>query len=204
MRRLILVLALALGSSAWGAEDAFAKIRDRAKQLTGLGPFLDRYIGHCDDPFSKVECLRNAANARHETEGKLQYLILDDRAAEMIHPAAFDPKENQYRLDMTPYFEADGRSLTEGTPKSQDEQGRPRVALLPIWAKLPEGATPMDLERLFRTGNVRVQIIFKPLGIWKMPRRDKIGTIEGVKARFVAIRLSDARTGDEIAMRIRE
>jgi hypothetical protein len=62
----------------------------------------------------------------------------------------------------------------------------------------------MDLERLFRTGNVRVQIIFKPQGIWTLLRRDRKGTIEGVKAKFVAIRLSDARTGDEIAVRIRE
>jgi len=203
MRPLLVTVLLAHAGVAVGAEDAFAKLRDRAKQLTGLGPFLDRYIGHCDDPFSKAECLRNAARARQEAEGKLQYLILDDRASEMVHPAAFDPKENQYRLDMTPYFEADGRSLTEGSPKSQDEEGRPRVALLPIWAKLQD-ATPMDVERLFRTGNVRVQIVFKPLGVWTMRRRNKKGTIEGVKAKFVAIRLSDARTGEEIAVRVRE
>jgi hypothetical protein len=195
---------MVLAGVAVAAEDDFSKLRDRAKSLDGLGPFLDKYIGNCEDPFTKVECMKNAAHARQEMEGKLFYLILDERAVSMIHPAAFDPNESQYRLDLTPYFEADGRSLTDGAPKSQDDQGRPRLPILPIWAKL-QTATPMDVERLFRTGNVKIQLIFKPLGVWKLPRKDKKGEmIEGVKARFVAIRLSDTRSAEEIAVRIRE
>lgn len=184
-------------------EDAFGKLRDRAKALEGLGPFLDKYIGNCEDPFTKAECMKNAAQARREMEGKLFYIMLDDQAASMIRPAAFDPKEAEYRLDLTPYFEADGRALTDGAPKSQDEQGRPRMPILPIRAKLV-AATPMDLERLFRTGNVKMQLIFKPQGVWKMQRKDKKGTIEGVKSRFAGIRLTDARTNEEIAVLIRE
>ncbi len=204
VRALAVGLVLSWARNAAPEEDAFSKLRDRAKPLDGLGAFLDKYIGNCEDPFTKIECQKNAARARQEMEGKLYYLILGDRAVSMIHPAAFNPKENQYQLDLTPFFEADGRALTNGSPKSQDEEGRPRLPIMAIWAKLPEHTTPMDLERLFRTQNVKVQLVFKPLGVWKLPRKDKKGTIEGVKAKFVGVRLSDARSGDEIAVRIQE
>ncbi len=203
--RLLAFVLVGIAPSARSADDAWAKVRDKATPLEGLSAFLERYVGACADPFSRAECLSNAKRAREEMEGKLYYLILDDRAASMIRPAAFDIRESQYRLDLTPYFEAGGRALTDGVPRSQDDQGRPRMPLTPIWAKLPLGSTPMDLERLFRTGNVKVHLVFKPFGVWKMARKDnKKESIEGVKAKFVAVRLTDARSGDEIALRIKE
>lgn len=196
-------VAAAAGAGA-GPPVTFATLRDRAQALEGLTAFLDKYVGACDDPFTRPDCEKNAARARKEMDGHLYYLILDDRAQSMVRPAAFDIRQNQYRLDVTPYFESGGRALTDGAPKSQDDQGRPRMALVPLWAKLPVGETPMNLERLFKTGNVKVQLVFKPLGVWKLLRKDKKGHIEGVKAKFVAIRLTDARTGYEIAVRLRE
>ena len=44
-------------------------------------------------------------------------------------------------------------------------------------------------------------IVFRPEKAWKLPRRGEQGNLEGVAARFLGVRVLDARTGKEIATR---
>jgi hypothetical protein len=102
---------------------------------------------------------------------------------------------------LTPFFESAGLALTHGQPSKLDGEGRPVIPLIRMQSVLPEAVTPMDVDRVFRTGNVRMQIIFKPLGLWKLPRHDKKGAfVEGVKGQLLAVRLSESRTGTDIAV----
>ena len=60
----------------------------------------------------------------------------------------------------------------------------------------------MEFQGPFRTGAIELEIVFRPEKSWKMPRRGERGLMEGVAARFMAIRVVDARTGTEIASRV--
>jgi hypothetical protein len=60
---------------------------------------------------------------------------------------------------------------------------------------------PMDLERLVRTQNLKIHLVFKPLGLWSLPGKGN-EKLQGVKAKFLAVRLTDARSGDEVALKI--
>jgi len=44
--------------------------------------------------------------------------------------------------------------------------------------------------------------VFTPERAWKLRRKGEPGDVEGVAARFLAVRVVDARTGREIASRI--
>jgi hypothetical protein len=107
-----------------------------------------------------------------------------------------------YRIDLTPFIDAGGVALTDGEPRGQDSEGRPRIPLMSLYTTLPADSMPMDMERLLRTQNVKVHLIFKPVGTWTLPARKGSEKLEGVKARFIAVRLTNARTGEEIALKV--
>lgn len=180
----------------------FAEARDRAKPLDGLTAFLDRYIGNCDDPFEKSTCQGNVKKARGEMDGKSYYLILDDGASKMLRPGGYNPNTQEFRFDLTPFFDGGGRALTHGAPNGQDAEGRVRLPIIPLFAKLPLDWMPMDMERLLRTGNVKLQIIFKPQGVWMLKGKDGRTTQEGVKAKFLGVRLTHARNGTDLAYKM--
>jgi len=103
-------------------------------------------------------------------------------------------------LLLTPFFDGGGYALTGGTPVKQDAGGNPLVSLVPLKGTLPPGT--MDLEFLspFRTGAIEVEIVFKPVKVWKLPRKGG-GSYEGVGAKLLGVRVLDGRTGREIASR---
>jgi hypothetical protein len=47
-----------------------------------------------------------------------------------------------------------------------------------------------------------MEVLFKPEGTWKLKRKGEPGYYQGVKARFVGLRLIDQRTGSEIAAKM--
>ena len=67
---------------------------------------------------------------------------------------------------------------------------------------LPDGMDEMALESALRTGRVEMEVLFRPEGTWKLKRKGEPGFYEGVRARFLGIRLVESRTGTEIASKM--
>jgi Family of unknown function (DUF6066) len=203
LRSWVVILALSGPALAHAeAPRAFARLRDQAQAVESLSAFLSRYVGTCTDIEERLVCLQNARKARGELTGKLFHVTLDPEATRMLKGGAFNPATREYTIQMTPFFEAAGLALTDGAPTGQDAQGRPRIPIEPIVVKLPDDMLPMDMERLLRTMNLKIHLVFRPLGTWSLPGRE--GSLEGVKAKFLAVRLTDARTGDDIGLRLSE
>ena len=198
----IAVVLMAPQPAGAEAPKAFAKLRDQSQALESLSAFLQRYVGSCTDIEERATCLANAKRSRSEYTGKLFYVILDADASRMLKGGSFNPANRDYVIELTPFFEAAGLALTNGVPKGQDAQGRPRIQIEPITTKLPGDWLPMDMERLLRTQGLKIHLIFRPLGLWSLPGKD--GKLEGVNAKFVAIRLTAVRSGDAVALRVSE
>ncbi len=198
-----LVLALIVpATSRSEAPRAFVNLRDKAQPLESLAAFLGRYVGACSDLLEKVECENKAKKARAELTNKLFYVILDESSSRMLKAGAYNPNTREFTFELTPFFESAGLGLTDGAPKGQDANGNPRIQIVPVVAKLPYEAMPMDYERLIRTQNLKVHLIFKPLGLWSM--QGKGGKLEGVRSKFLAVRLTNARSGEDVALRVSE
>ena len=60
----------------------------------------------------------------------------------------------------------------------------------------------MELESPFRTGAIELEIVFRPERVWRLDRRGEKGSYEGVAARFLAVRVIDARSGNALASRV--
>jgi hypothetical protein len=197
--RIALALALALSAFAPGALAAsFDDVAARAQRVDALEPFLARYVGRCADPYERPTCLRNVAQARKEVSGKTFAVRIADAAA-LVRPTL---EGDRFVLLVTPFVDGGGYGLTHGTPAKQDTAGRPVVGLIPIKGKLPPGTLQMDFQSPFRVGAVELEIVFAPEKAWKLKRKGEPGDLEGVAARFVAIRVLDGRTGKEIAARV--
>ncbi len=197
---MLVVSALLLVPGLSRADDMnapFAKLRDRARPVASLTTFLDKYVGDCSK--EERECSGNVRKARAEMDAETHYLILEDGVAQLMRPAGFNPNTREFKIDLTPFFEAGGRALTEGAPKGQDAQGRPRIPLMTLVAQVPNSWMPMDMDRLLRTGNVKVQLVFKTQGVWSLPGR-RGEKLEGVKAKMLAVRLTNRRNGDQLAL----
>jgi hypothetical protein len=190
-------LALALPVAARG-DDRFDALRSRAERLDSLGAFLERYVGGCRDVFTRADCERNVASARRAVQGKLLVARVADGAAELVRARA---DGGRFRIDVTPFIDGGGFALTHGAPASQDATGRPLIGLVVLQGQLPPGTGDLEFHSPFRTGNVEMEVVFEAQGTWKMRRRDG-GHYEGVRARFLGLRLVDPRTGAEIASKV--
>jgi hypothetical protein len=190
-------LALTLPAAGRG-DDRFDALRSRAERLDSLGAFLERYVGGCRDLFTRAECERNVAGVRRALQGKILVARVADGAAELVRARA---DGGRFRIDVTPFIDGGGFALTHGSPASQDASGRPLIGLLVLQGQIPPGTGDLDFHSPFRTGNVELEVVFEAQGTWKMKRRDG-GLYEGVKARFLGLRLVDPRTGAEIASKV--
>ena len=197
-----LALAVLLPRLAWAeAPKAFASLRDAAQPVESLSAFLSRFVGTCTDIEERATCLANAKKSRNELANKSFYVILDRDSARMFRGGTFNPANREYTIEMTPFFEAGGLGLTNGEPKGQDSEGRPRIQIEPIHMTLPVDVMPMDMERMLRTQNIKIHLVFKALGTWSLPGKSG-AKLEGVKSKFQAVRLTYARNGDEVALKV--
>jgi hypothetical protein len=195
--RLLSIAAAALFASP-ALASPFDDVSARARRLDALEPFLARYVGRCTDPYERAACERNAATARKEISGKTFAVRVPD-AAPLVRPTL---DRGNFVLLVTPFIDGGGGiALTHGAPTRQDQSGHPLVALLPIAGKLPPGTLDMEFQAPFRTGAIELEIVFKPEKTWRMKRKGERGDLEGVAARFIGVRVLDARTGKEIASR---
>ena len=200
MRRLLAlaVLALPVAPGPSRADERFDSVRQGAERLDSLPAFLERYVGVCKDVYARVDCERNVAAARRSFAGKTLVARVADGAAELVHARSDGAR---FRIELTPFIDGGGFALTHGTPLHQDAQGRPVIGLVVLSGSLPIGVGDLEFQSPFRTGNVEMEVVFEVQGTWKMKRRDG-GFYEGVRARFLALRLVDPRTGAEIASRV--
>jgi hypothetical protein len=168
-----------------------------AEKLDSLEAFLVKFVGKCTDPFEKITCERNVAAARRSVSGKTFAVRIPD-AAVLVRPRL---ENERFTLLVTPFVDGGGLALTNGTPARQDAEGHPVVNLIPIHGTVPPGTMDMEFESPFRTGAIELEIVFKAEKAWKLQRKGDRG-YEGVAARFLAIRVIDARTGSEIASKV--
>lgn len=194
----LLLLALAAALPATARDADFESAARGAERLDALEHFLASYVGHCTDVYERQRCQANVAQVRREAAGRVFTVRVTD-AAGLVR--------TQRRGDgvvvlLTPFVDGGGLALTHGAPVRQDAAGRPIVNLVPIPTQVPEGMMEMEFESPFRTGAIDLEIVFRPQKVWKMSRRGEKGSYEGVAARFVAVRVLDARTGNLIAARV--
>lgn len=192
---------LAAGSTLAETGKGFAQWRDKSQPVESLSQFLSDFIGSCDsDPLSNKECLSKVEAFRKQSMGKVYYVILGEDAQKMVSPKGFNPMTHEQEFAVTPFFEGSGFALTQGQPQHTDADGNPVVPLMRLTNKFGDGVTHEMIEHEFATGGVKVQLVFRPTGVWRLPRKDKKGSFyQGVKSQFLAIRLSDTRSGNEIA-----
>jgi len=192
-----LLLFLAPLARARGDEQ-FDRLSQRAERLESLGAFLERYVGSCRDVYTRADCERNVAAARQAFRGKKLVARVAEGASELVRARTAG---NRFRIELTPFIDGGGLALTNGAPLRQDEKGRPVIGLVILQGDLPAAVGDLEFQSPFRTGNVEMEVVFEAEGTWKMKRRDG-GFYEGVRARFLALRLVDPRTGAEIASRV--
>lgn len=199
MRRVttIALLAVSLAPAASSADDRFTALKQRAERLESLPGFLERFVGACTDAFERHACEQNARQARRAFEGKT--LVATVPAAELTR---VESDGTHFRIVLTPFIDGGGGyALTHGQPVGQDAAGRPRIAYVILQGSLKPGVADIEFRSPFRTGFVEMEVVFRPEGTWKM-KRPGGGFYEGVKARFLGLRLVDQRTGGEIASRV--
>lgn len=194
----VTALVLALLAPRARAGDDFQALAGGAEKIQSLETFLARYIGRCTDVYERRSCEANVAAARRAFAGKKLAVRVTD-AAPLVQPKL---EGDRFLLLVTPFVDGGGLALTHGAPSSQDRQGNPRIGFIPIRGRLPPGTLDMEFQGPFRTGAIELEIVFRPERTWKMPRRGEGGSYEGVAARFLGIRVLDARTGNEIAARV--
>ena len=195
-RLLALSLAALLASPALAG--SFDDLAARAQRVDALEPFLARYIGRCTDVYERATCQKNVAAARKEVAGKIFAVRISD-AATLVRPTL---DGDRFTLLLTPFVDGGGYALTHGAPQRQDSAGHPVLALMPIKGRLPPGMMEMEFQGPFRTGAVELEIVFTPEKTWKLKRKGEPGDMEGVAARFLGVRVLDARSGKEIASRV--
>ncbi len=196
LRPLAIALLAALSAPAFAGTD-FASLATGSERLETLEPFLTRFVGHCTDVYERRTCEANVAASRRAVAGKTFTVRVPD-AASLVRPRLEGQK---FVLLVTPFVDGGGVALSNGTPLRQDAQGNPLVGLIPIQGRLPPGTLDLEFQGPFRTGAIELEIVFRPERTWKLPRREG-GSYEGVAARFLAIRVLDARTGNEIASKV--
>jgi hypothetical protein len=197
-RALLLPLAAAALLAAPARALDFQSLAAGAERLEALEPFLARYVGRCTDIYERRTCEANVAAARRAIAGKTFAVRIAD-AAPLVRPTL---EGERFLLLVTPFFDGNGLALTNGAPARQDAAGHPLVDLIPIRGSLKPGIMEMEFQSPFRTGAIEIEVVFRPERAWKLPRKGEPGSLEGVAARLLAIRVLDARTGSEIASKV--
>ena len=199
IRPALALLALMPAAALADADPKFVRLRDSAEPLGGLGTFLGKYIGECSDILSGPQCKSNAQEFRRTATGKRFYMIINEDSAGMLQPGPYDPGRGIWTLHITPFFPAAGYAVTHGAPKSTDGNGNPRMPLIKMRGKVPTGWNASSINRLFSSRALRVQVVFKPEGVWTLTKKGG-EKIQGVKAKIEAILVTVGRSGEEIGL----
>ncbi|MCI0572540.1 MAG: DUF6066 family protein [Myxococcaceae bacterium] len=197
MRRL--VLALLLLPTLAVADDAsrFEQLRAGSEPLGGLGPFLEKFVGDCEDAGTRAECAASAGSFRERMAGKRLFMLVTEDAADMMAPGAYDASSGELTVLVTPIFGARGMALTHGVPRRMDADGNPVLQRLNVEGGTSEGWTPSRFQRLFSQRELRLEVVFTPEDTWQL--RGRAGRVKGVRAKVLGMRVVHARSGDTVA-----
>jgi hypothetical protein len=187
-----------LPSPAHARPADFDAVASAAQRIDALPPFLARLIGRCTDPYERRTCEENVAQVRRAVIGRTFTVRVPDAAGLVRH----ERRSGGFLLLLTPFVDGGGLALTHGAPRRQDAAGHPLIDLIPIPSAVPPGMMDMEFESPFRTGAIELEIVFRPERTWSLRRRGEPGSYEGVAARFLAVRVLDARTGNAIAAKV--
>lgn len=180
------------------ARKEFATIRDKAIRVESLGAFLTSFVGDCSsDPFNRDACQKKVEGFRSEALGKDHYVILPDDAQRAFQVHSYDPVTKRITVGVTPFFSAAGFNLSTQQPVKVDDDGNPVLPLLYVTTTLNPSQTPMDMDRLLKTGGARIQLVFRPTGVWRMPRVGLKAGMEGGRAEFRGLRMVGLNSGHE-------
>jgi hypothetical protein len=193
---LTLLSLVVLPAAARPAE--YEAVARGAERVSALEPFLARFVGQCTDVYEKQKCEANVAQARRQATGHVFTVRVTDAAA-LVRPQR---RGDGYTILLTPFVDGGGIALTHGAPSRQDPGGHPLIDLIAIPGAVPEGMMSLDYESPFRTGAIELEIVFRPERVWRLDRRGEKGSYEGVAARFLAVRVIDARSGNALASRV--
>ncbi len=198
LHRAAVLLAL-LASPGPSLGSGFGALRGQAQRLPSLGPFLERYVGSCRDEFTRSDCEHNVREVRRSLDHRVYAASIAEQTLDIVKPQRI---HGGYRFLVTPFIDGGGLALTHGEPRRQDAAGHPLIGFLVMEGPLPAGLDEPALESALRTGRVELEVVFRPEGTWKLKRKGERGFYEGVKARFLGLRLVDSRSGIEIASRV--
>lgn len=194
-----LLLAALPALSLADVDPRFARLRDAAEPLGGLGSFIEKYVGDCgalDGP----ECRRNAEAFRRKATGKKFYMIVTEDSVG-ISMGRYDAS-GEFTLNVVPFFGAAGSAVTHGAPSRTDANGNPILPFITVDGMATNGTDPSMIERWVRMRALRLQVVFTPQGLWTLKKKGG-GTITGVKARIEAILVTVGRTGEQVGLWLR-
>lgn len=188
---LAVLAALPLPTLADARFDAAAA---KAERLEDLRIFLGRYVGKCTDPIERRTCEANVAAFRKGVGAKA-YVV---RVTDVATLFRTQPRGDSVVVLFTPFVDGGGYALTRGEPRRQDAGGNPLLDVVPMEVRLPPGVLEMEFLSPFRAGAIELELVFRPDRAWKMKRKGEPGDYEGLAARFLALRVLNARDGSEI------
>jgi hypothetical protein len=188
-------LILALPALA-DVDPRFAKLRDQAEAIEGLGAFLDKYVGDCG---TDADCKRNTDVFRSAANGKKFYMIITEDSVNNLQMGTYDPGDQTFTLNLTPFFPASNSAITQGAPSRTDANGNPVMSFLTLKGTVPEGGNASTISRMVNMKTLRLQVVFSPQGLWSLPKKGG-GKITGVKAKIDAVLVTVGRTGEQVAL----
>lgn len=195
MHRLAAVALAVAAATAAAQDEAFEKAKAGATPTDGLSTFLTKFVGDCSDE-SGPQCKKAAEEYRRQNKGKKLYLSLDDGTSMLAIGSRGD--DGELVFNVTPFFPGGELALTGGAPSRTDAAGNPVMPLLRVNGRAPDG----DVDRLARmlsAHQLKLEVVFSPEGTWTLPKKGG-GTIQGVKAKLLGLRVSMARTGETVAV----
>lgn len=192
------VVLVVVAGGVHAEEDArFAKAKEGAEPVASLGAFLDKYLADCPASPEARECKRNAEAYRKQVNGKRQYTVVSEEAAQL---QVADVRGDSFTFNLTPFFPASNSAITLGAPSRSDANGNPVMPFLAIEGKSPEAMSPQMIGRMAGARGLRVEVIFVPQGTWTLPAKKGAKAATGVKTRFEAVRITVARSGEELGI----
>src|SRR5512140_271748 len=136
------LLALLLASSTL-ADDRFEALRGSARRLDSLAPFLERYVGRCDDPHTRSECEEHVREVRRAVDGRAYAASIAEQTLDIVRSQR---TASGYRFVVTPFIDGGGLALTHGAPRRQDATGHPLIEFMVMEGVLPPGMDEPALE----------------------------------------------------------
>jgi hypothetical protein len=195
-RGVAFVGVLIAGVASADVDPKFAKLRDSAEAIEGLGNFLDKYVGDCGND---VECKKNTETFRTAANGKKFYMIITEDSVNTLQMGSYDPGSQTFVLNLTPFFPASGSAVTGGAPSRTDANGNPVMPFMALKGEVAEGGNASSVARMVQMKTLRLQVVFTPQGLWSLPKKGG-GKLIGVKAHIDGVLVTVGRTGEQVAL----